>query len=167
MKCFDFSHCQFLPLEVEEEAVVAFVSNSLSLSSGNKMAVKRKKKVKSVGPTMIDLDETEREMDILIGQSHHMTLCLMIPFIIIIIIIIIIILEIQQALCNPGPDMIVCDEGHRIKNDSTNISQALKRVKTRLDKLLYHLIPLSPHQTPHSYDRLSVTEQSTGVLVYG
>ncbi|XP_019855376.1 PREDICTED: helicase ARIP4-like [Amphimedon queenslandica] len=80
---------------------------SLSIPSigGNKMAVKRKKKVKSVGPTMIDLDETEREMDILI--------------------------EIQQALCNPGPDMIVCDEGHRIKNDSTNISQALKRVKTR------------------------------------
>ena len=38
---------------------------------------------------------------------------------------------IQQALCDPGPDLVVCDEGHRIKNDYTNISQALKRIRTR------------------------------------
>ena len=39
--------------------------------------------------------------------------------------------EIQKALCNPGPDLVVCDEGHRIKNDYSNISQALKRIRTR------------------------------------
>lgn len=39
------------------------------------MAVKRKKKTKSICPDMIDLDETEKEMDFLIGQSFnsHMT----------------------------------------------------------------------------------------------
>ena len=31
----------------------------------------------------------------------------------------------------PGPDLVVCDEGHRIKNDATNISQALKKIQTR------------------------------------
>ena len=41
--------------------------------------------------------------------------------------------EIQSALCCPGPDLILCDEGHRIKNDYTNISQALKKIRTRSD----------------------------------
>ena len=39
--------------------------------------------------------------------------------------------EIQRGLCVPGPDLVVCDEGHRIKNDYTNISQALKKIQTR------------------------------------
>ena len=39
--------------------------------------------------------------------------------------------EIQQALCHPGPDLVVCDEGHRIKNDYSNISQALKKIGTK------------------------------------
>ena len=38
---------------------------------------------------------------------------------------------IQHALCNPGPDLVVCDEGHRIKNDYSNISQALKTIRTK------------------------------------
>ena len=53
-------------------------------------------------------------------------------------------LEIQTSLCDPGPELIVCDEGHRIKNDSTNISQALKRIKTKYMKLMLNTIePLS------------------------
>ena len=43
--------------------------------------------------------------------------------------------EIQSALCSPGPDLILCDEGHRIKNDYTNISQALKKIRTRSDEV--------------------------------
>ena len=50
-------------------------------------------------------------------------------------------IEIQRALCVPGPDLVVCDEGHRIKNDYTNISQALKKIITR-------------SQTVHLYNRL-------------
>ena len=41
---------------------------------------------------------------------------------------------IQHALCRPGPDLVVCDEGHRIKNDATNLSQALKKLRTRFGK---------------------------------
>ena len=50
--------------------------------------------------------------------------------------------EIQKALCNPGPDLVVCDEGHRIKNDYSNISQALKRIRTRYEcvKILHNII---------------------------
>jgi len=39
--------------------------------------------------------------------------------------------EVQQALVNPGPDLVVCDEGHRIKNSHASISQALKQIKTK------------------------------------
>lgn len=44
-----------------------------------------------------------------------------------------IVLEIQSSLCKPGPDLIVCDEGHRIKNSQANTSQALKKVHTRYE----------------------------------
>lgn len=37
----------------------------------------------------------------------------------------------QESLLKPGPDLIVCDEGHRIKNSHANISQMLKNVRTR------------------------------------
>ena len=43
---------------------------------------------------------------------------------------------VQKALCRPGADLVVCDEGHRIKNDQTNISQALKKIHTRYKLLL-------------------------------
>jgi len=39
--------------------------------------------------------------------------------------------EIQTALVNPGPDLVICDEGHRIKNSHASISQALKQIKTK------------------------------------
>ena len=38
---------------------------------------------------------------------------------------------VHEALISPGPDLIVCDEGHRIKNSSAGISQSLKNIKTR------------------------------------
>jgi len=39
--------------------------------------------------------------------------------------------EIQTALVRPGPDLVICDEGHRIKNSHASISQALKQIKTK------------------------------------
>lgn len=38
---------------------------------------------------------------------------------------------IQKALVNPGPDLIVCDEGHRIKNSLSGVAQSLKNIKTK------------------------------------
>ena len=37
----------------------------------------------------------------------------------------------QKALCKPGPDLVICDEGHRIKNHQSNIHQALHQIQTR------------------------------------
>ena len=37
---------------------------------------------------------------------------------------------IQEALCKPGPDLVICDEGHRIRNESTDISHSLKMIRT-------------------------------------
>ena len=64
-----------------------------------------KRKRTSNTTEVIDLDEEEKNMDLL--------------------------LEIQKSLCKPGPDLVVCDEGHRIKNNQANISQALKKIQTR------------------------------------
>ncbi|RVE51323.1 hypothetical protein evm_004003 [Chilo suppressalis] len=37
----------------------------------------------------------------------------------------------QEALVDPGPDMVVCDEGHLLKNEKTSLSQSMNRVRTR------------------------------------
>lgn len=38
---------------------------------------------------------------------------------------------IHEALVCPGPDLVICDEGHRIKNAHASISVALKQIKSR------------------------------------
>lgn len=39
--------------------------------------------------------------------------------------------EMHSALVKPGPDLIVCDEGHRIKNSHASISVALKQIRSK------------------------------------
>ncbi|XP_026222893.1 helicase ARIP4-like isoform X3 [Anabas testudineus] len=65
----------------------------------------RKKKNKKTGPVVIDLDEEDRQQELLKG--------------------------IERALARPGPDVVICDEGHRIKNCHASTSQALKNIRTR------------------------------------
>ncbi|KPJ04025.1 Transcriptional regulator ATRX-like [Papilio xuthus] len=42
-----------------------------------------------------------------------------------------IIKKIRTALLNPGPDMIICDEGHLLKNDSSVLAVAISRITTK------------------------------------
>lgn len=39
--------------------------------------------------------------------------------------------EFKKCLVKPGPDLIVCDEGHVLKNDSTGLAQACNQVQTK------------------------------------
>ncbi|KAL0276881.1 UNVERIFIED_CONTAM: hypothetical protein PYX00_004349 [Menopon gallinae] len=39
--------------------------------------------------------------------------------------------EVYAALVRPGPDLVICDEGHRIKNSHATTSQALKQIRTK------------------------------------
>lgn len=38
--------------------------------------------------------------------------------------------KIQEIFINLGPDLVVCDEGHLLKNDKTSISDAISKVRT-------------------------------------
>lgn len=39
--------------------------------------------------------------------------------------------QIYSCIVDPGPDLVICDEGHRIKNSGASISQALKAIRTK------------------------------------
>ncbi|XP_040008195.1 helicase ARIP4-like isoform X2 [Xiphias gladius] len=69
------------------------------------VAGRKKKSKKTTGPVVIDLDEEDRQQELLKG--------------------------IERAIARPGPDVVICDEGHRIKNCHASTSQALKNIRTR------------------------------------
>jgi transcriptional regulator ATRX len=37
----------------------------------------------------------------------------------------------QKALVNPGPDVIICDEGHVLKNEEKKLSVAMSNIRTK------------------------------------
>uniref|UniRef100_A0A8C5I4K2 Helicase ARIP4-like n=1 Tax=Gouania willdenowi TaxID=441366 RepID=A0A8C5I4K2_GOUWI len=76
----------------------------LSMKKSFVMGRKRKSK-KPVGPIIIDLDEEDRQQELM--------------------------KVIEKAITRPGPDVVICDEGHRIKNYHANTSQALKNIRSR------------------------------------
>lgn len=39
--------------------------------------------------------------------------------------------NLRRALLDPGADLVICDEGHKIKCLKTSISNALNQVRTR------------------------------------
>ncbi|KAM6983009.1 helicase ARIP4-like isoform 1-T1 [Tautogolabrus adspersus] len=69
------------------------------------VAGRKRKSKKASGPVVIDLDEEDRQQELLKG--------------------------VERALARPGPDVVICDEGHRIKNCHASTSQALKNIRTR------------------------------------
>lgn len=38
--------------------------------------------------------------------------------------------SLQTSLVDPGPDLVVCDEGHLLKNEKTSLSKAMMKLKT-------------------------------------
>lgn len=36
----------------------------------------------------------------------------------------------QEALINPGADLVVCDEGHLLKNPTSQLSTAISKIRT-------------------------------------
>ncbi|XP_070701848.1 helicase ARIP4 [Pempheris klunzingeri] len=76
----------------------------LSMKKSFVMGKKRKSK-KPAGPIIIDLDEEDRQQELMKG--------------------------IEKAIARPGPDVVICDEGHRIKNYHASTSQALKNIRSR------------------------------------
>lgn len=38
--------------------------------------------------------------------------------------------SLRTSLVDPGPDMIICDEGHLLKNEKTSLSKAVNQIKT-------------------------------------
>uniref|UniRef100_A0A2M4CX22 Putative dna repair protein snf2 family n=1 Tax=Anopheles darlingi TaxID=43151 RepID=A0A2M4CX22_ANODA len=39
--------------------------------------------------------------------------------------------QVKELLINPGADLVICDEGHQIKNKRSAISEAVSKIKTR------------------------------------
>lgn len=39
--------------------------------------------------------------------------------------------SLQKSLVNPGPDVVICDEGHLLKNEKTSLSQAVTKMETK------------------------------------
>ncbi|XP_053092504.1 helicase ARIP4-like isoform X3 [Pangasianodon hypophthalmus] len=66
---------------------------------------RKKKNTKPHEPVIIDVDKEDHQQVLMKG--------------------------IERALAQPGPDVVVCDEGHRIKNWHASTSRALKAIGTR------------------------------------
>ena len=99
---------------------------------------KRKTKKVAMGPVCIDIEAEDKEKFMLDGEFRGpmggrkafklQSLLIALDFFDLILKYF---PEIYKLLVSPGPDLVICDEGHRIKNSHASISQALKSIRTK------------------------------------
>lgn len=66
---------------------------------------------------------------------------------------------VEQTLLNPGPDLVICDEGHMLKNETAAISKQMNRIHT----LRRICLTGTPLQNNLEECKLLVSQTSLGV----
>ena len=121
MQCLFFLQ---IILDWRQKGGVLLMGYELYRQLANRKPRKQRRKKKDMGPECIDIEEEDKNKCILDGKGK---------------IILFIeeknlketLADIYLSLVDPGPDLVVCDEGHRIKNSHASISKALKAIRTK------------------------------------
>jgi RAD54-like protein 2 len=82
-------------------------------------------------PVIVDLEEEEKNFETMEGKRSYFLLIAFIDFCF---------LDIRNALINP--DLVICDEGHRIKNHQASVAVALKSIRTQFVLLFNNQIKI-------------------------
>jgi RAD54-like protein 2 len=89
--------------------------NSSTTTKTNKTVV-----TQPATPVVVDLEEEEKNFETMEGNTEQPRR---------VALIILFFLDIRNALLKP--DLVICDEGHRIKNHQASVALALKSIRTQ------------------------------------
>jgi RAD54-like protein 2 len=94
----------------------------LLVTKKNSSSTKTNKSIvtQPVTPVVVDLEEEEKNFETMEGNKYLENRCCILIFEF---------LDIRNALLNP--DLVICDEGHRIKNHQASAAVALKSIRTQ------------------------------------